>query len=146
LKDKNIKVRSHYCLFFGKILVKKGDEIMNRKNIVAMIVFAVVSFATSVFALPPRAFDGRNVPHGMARCYECKGDGYRKVNWFGYTRRCERCHGTGLLRVVHKHKPLPKPVVKHHNKHDNHPPKHIKDNRGPKHDKGPSHKGKNPRK
>ena len=119
---------------------------IKRKSFVVGLLLAITCFVTSLFAAHPCSFNRRHVPPGWAVCNKCNGAGSVVRNWLGITKRCEKCNGLGVRKIVRN---MPVPVVihhdHHHHKHPNHkvkaqPRPQVKSNPPPKkNDKAHSH-------
>ena len=122
-----------------------------RRCFITGLAVAVACIAASVFGAHPVAFNRHHVPPGWAVCNKCNGAGCVVRNWLGITKKCEKCNGLGIRRIV-RNMPVPPPVV-HHPKprhpHVKAPPKPranapAKPRNQPKGAKAPPPKGKPP--
>lgn len=121
-----------------------------RRCFIAGLAVAVACIAASVFGAHPVAFNRHHVPPGWAVCNKCNGAGCVVRNWLGITKKCEKCNGLGIRRIV-RNMPVPPPVVHHHKPHPHvkAPPKPrvnapAKPRNQPKGAKAPPPKGKPP--
>ena len=122
-----------------------------RRCFIAGLAVAVACIAASVFGAHPVAFNRHHVPPGWAVCNKCNGAGCVVRNWLGITKKCEKCNGLGIRRIV-RNMPVPPPVVRRHKPRHPHvkaPPKPranapVKPRNQPKGAKAPPPKGKPP--
>jgi hypothetical protein len=146
------------CDYFDKIVSCKtnkdrSSKMIKRKSFIVALTLAITCIATSLFAAHPCSFNRRHVPPGWAVCNKCNGAGCVVRNWLGITKRCEKCNGLGVRKIVrntpvppvfhhgHKHHhPKPKMNTPHHSPAKHNPPKkNIKHSSPHKGGKMPSH-------
>ena len=98
---------------------------VKRRSFIAGLVLALSCAVTCLFAAPPHAFNRHHVPPGWAVCNKCNGAGCVVRNWLGITKRCEKCNGLGIRRIV-RNMPIPPPLVQRHPTHHNHHKHNVK--------------------
>lgn len=96
---------------------------IKRRSFAVALFLAVSCVATSLFAVHPCSFNRRHVPPGWAVCNKCNGAGCVVRNWLGITKRCEKCNGLGVRKIVRN---MPVPVVIRHGHKHHHPKPEMK--------------------